>query len=186
MGNHPDRVGGLRSIDQMKIVDPHTLEITYPDGMNRYSLRNFAAISLAVISKAACKKGADASDTWCAQWIRRNVMGSGPYMLGDYKNGEFMIVKANKNYWREVKPVLLGDHVPRRSRHPDPHAADAERRSRYRRADPEGIRNLGEGSQGRRLQRSALAGCGGHALEADDAALRRRQDPRGRDQGHSL
>ena len=96
--------GGVRSIDQLKIVDPHTLEINYPDGMNRYSLRNFAAISLAVISKAACKKGAEASDTWCAQWIRRNAMGSGPYMLGDYKNGEFMIVKANKNYWREVKP----------------------------------------------------------------------------------
>ena len=66
--------GGVRSIDQLKIVDPHTLEITYPDGMNRYSLRNFAAISLAVISKAACKKGAEASTPGA-----RNGSGATPW-----------------------------------------------------------------------------------------------------------
>src|SRR5215208_369809 len=40
--------GGIRNVDQLKVVDPHTLQITYPDGMNRYSLRNFASISLAI------------------------------------------------------------------------------------------------------------------------------------------
>lgn len=96
--------GGVRNVDQLKVVDPSTLEITYPDGMNRYALRNFAAISLAVISKAACQKGAEASDQWCVQWIKRTAMGSGPYMLGEFKNGEYLVAKANKNYWREVKP----------------------------------------------------------------------------------
>ena len=96
--------GGVRSVDQLKVVDPSTIEITFPDGMNRYSLRNFGTISTAVISKGACQKGGDASDPWCVQWIKRNAMGSGPYMLGEFRNGEFMVVRANKNYWRDVKP----------------------------------------------------------------------------------
>lgn len=98
--------GGILSVDQLKIVDPYTLQITYPEGMNRYSLRNFAAISYAIISKKACMEGAGPDDPWCVEWIKRNAMGSGPYKIGDYQSGEFMIAVANKDYWRDVKPYF--------------------------------------------------------------------------------
>ena len=96
--------GGVRSVDQIRIVDPLSIEFTFPDGMNRYALRNFATISTAIISKSACQKSGDANDPWCVQWIKRNAMGSGPYMLGDFRNGEFLVARANKNYWRDLKP----------------------------------------------------------------------------------
>lgn len=96
--------GGIFSIDQMKVVDPQTLEITYPDGMGRYSLRNFASMSLTVMSKAACEAGRAEGDEWCVEWIKSNAMGSGPYMLGEQRSGEYIIAVANEDYWGEAKP----------------------------------------------------------------------------------
>jgi peptide/nickel transport system substrate-binding protein len=98
------QTGGIFKTEQMKVVDPHTLVITYPDGMGRYSLRNFASMSLTVLSKAACEKGAAADDKWCVDWIKKNAMGSGPYMLGSSKDGQYITAVANKNYWGDAKP----------------------------------------------------------------------------------
>jgi peptide/nickel transport system substrate-binding protein len=96
--------GGIFKVDQMKVIDPQTLEITYPDGLGRYALRNFASMSLTVMSKAACEAGRTAEDTWCVEWIKKNAMGSGPYMLGEQRSGEYLTAVANKNYWGDAKP----------------------------------------------------------------------------------
>lgn len=96
--------GGIFSVDQMEIVDPHTLKITYPEGLGRYSLRNFASMSLTVMSKAACEAGREEADEWCVDWIKTNAMGSGPYMLGDTQSGEYLIAVANKDYWGDARP----------------------------------------------------------------------------------
>lgn len=96
--------GGIYKTDQLKVIDPQTLEITYPDGMGRYALRNFASMSLTVLSKAACEAGRTGDDPWCVEWIKKNAMGSGPYMLGEQKSGEYIVATANKNYWGDAKP----------------------------------------------------------------------------------
>jgi peptide/nickel transport system substrate-binding protein len=96
--------GGIYKLDQLKVIDPQTIAITYPEGMGRYSLRNFASMSLTVLSKAACEAGRTADDPWCVEWIKKNAMGSGPYMLGEQKSGEYIIATANKNYWGDAKP----------------------------------------------------------------------------------
>lgn len=98
--------GGIYDVAQMEVVDPHTFRVTYPDGMGRYSLRNFASMSLTVLSKQACEAAKTEADPWCVEWIKRNAMGSGPYMLGDFSPGEFLIAKANTNYWGEPKPYF--------------------------------------------------------------------------------
>ncbi|NLG99994.1 MAG: ABC transporter substrate-binding protein [Chloroflexi bacterium] len=98
--------GGIYEVSQMEVVDPYTFRVTYPNGLGRYSLRNFASMSLTVMSKKACEENRTDSDPWCVEWIKKNVMGSGPYMLGDYKDGEYMVVKANKDYWGPVKPYF--------------------------------------------------------------------------------
>jgi peptide/nickel transport system substrate-binding protein len=98
--------GGIYQVDQMEVVDPHTFRVTYPDGMGRYSLRNFASMSLTVLSKAACEAGRTDDDPWCVEWIKRNAMGSGPYMLGEYQEGESLLAVANKAYWGEPKPYF--------------------------------------------------------------------------------
>jgi peptide/nickel transport system substrate-binding protein len=74
--------------------------------MGRYSLRNFASMSLTVLSKAACEAGRADDDPWCVEWIKKNAMGSGPYMLGDFQTGEFLVAKANTDYWGEPKPYF--------------------------------------------------------------------------------
>ncbi|WP_168201350.1 ABC transporter substrate-binding protein [Qingshengfaniella alkalisoli] len=96
--------GGIYDISQMEIVDPQTLKITYPDGLGRYSLRNFASMSLTIMSKAACEAARSEQDIWCVDWIKNNAMGSGPYMLGDRQSGQYLTAVANKNYWGEAKP----------------------------------------------------------------------------------
>lgn len=96
--------GGIFKVDQMKVVDPHTIEITYPDGIGRYSLRNFASMSLTILSKAACEAGRGPDDPWCVEWIKKNAMGSGPYKLGEQKSGEYLTAVANKDYWGDAKP----------------------------------------------------------------------------------
>ncbi|QQA44706.1 ABC transporter substrate-binding protein [Pelagovum pacificum] len=96
--------GGIFDVDQMEVVDDQTIVFTYPDGLGRYSLRNFASMSLTVMSKAACEAGREDGDEWCVDWIRSNAMGSGPYMLGDSQSGEYLIATANTDYWGEAKP----------------------------------------------------------------------------------
>ncbi|GHA24979.1 ABC transporter substrate-binding protein [Devosia pacifica] len=96
--------GGIFSVDQMEVVDPQTLAITYPDGLGRYSLRNFASMSLTVMSKAACEAGRAEGDEWCVDWIKTNAMGSGPYMLGEQQSGEYIVAVANEDYWGPAKP----------------------------------------------------------------------------------
>ncbi len=96
--------GGIFSVDQLEVVDPQTLRITYPDGLGRYALRNFASMSLTVMSKAACEAGRAEGDPWCVEWIKSNAMGSGPYMLGEQRSGEYIVAVANTDYWGEAKP----------------------------------------------------------------------------------
>jgi peptide/nickel transport system substrate-binding protein len=98
--------GGIYDVEQMEVVDPQTFRVNYPDGMGRYSLRNFASMSLTILSKAACEAGRTDDDPWCVEWIKKNAMGSGPYMLGDFQAGEFLIATANKEYWGEPKPYF--------------------------------------------------------------------------------
>ena len=96
--------GGIFQVDQMEVVDPQTLKITYPDGLGRYSLRNFASMSLTVMSKAACEAGRAEGDEWCVEWIKSSAMGSGPYILGEQRSGEYIVATANKDYWGDAKP----------------------------------------------------------------------------------
>jgi peptide/nickel transport system substrate-binding protein len=98
--------GGIFSPDQMEVVDDYTFQVTYPDGPNRFALRNFATLSLTIISKDACLDNATPEDPWCVEWIKKDVMGSGPYKLGDYSQDEYLIIEANKDYWGEPKPYF--------------------------------------------------------------------------------
>lgn len=96
--------GGIFQIEQLKVIDPQTFQITYPERMGRYSLRNFASMSLTVMSKAACEAGRTEGDKWCVDWIKSHAMGSGPYTLGEQRSGEYIVTVANKDYWGEAKP----------------------------------------------------------------------------------
>lgn len=96
--------GGIFSVDQMEVVDPYTFKVNYPNGIGRFSLRNMATMSLTIMQKKACVDNSTPEDPWCTEWIKKNLMGSGPYMLGDSKTDEYLILKANKDYWGEPKP----------------------------------------------------------------------------------
>lgn len=98
--------GGILSPDQMEVVDDYTFQVTYPDGPNRFALRNFATLSLTIMSKDACLENATPEDPWCVEWIKKDIMGSGPYKLGDYSQDEYLVIEANKDYWGEPKPYF--------------------------------------------------------------------------------
>ncbi|MDX1010193.1 hypothetical protein GOL41_24340 [Sinorhizobium medicae] len=96
--------GGILNVNQLKVIDAQTFQVNYPEGMGRYSLRNFASMSLTVMSKAACEAGRAKNDEWCVDWIKSHAMGSGPYKLGEQRSGEYIVTTANKEYWGDAKP----------------------------------------------------------------------------------
>jgi peptide/nickel transport system substrate-binding protein len=96
--------GGVTSPDQVQVVDPRTVRVNFPNGLNRYSLRNFGTISTTVVSKKYCEAHATSDDPYAGKYMQKNPMGSGAYTLVSWKSGESVVLKARPDYWGEPKP----------------------------------------------------------------------------------
>lgn len=86
--------GNISSVDQLEAVDERTFRVTYPDGMGRYSFRNFGTMSLTVMSKKYVLDHATPDDPYAGKHLQRQPMGSGPYTLQSWVPGESLVLKA--------------------------------------------------------------------------------------------
>ena len=96
--------GGVTSPDQAQVVDPRTVRVNFPNGLNRYSLRNFGTVSATIVSKTYVEKHATPDDPYAGKFMQRNPMGSGAYTLSSWKSGESIVLKARSDYWGSPKP----------------------------------------------------------------------------------
>jgi peptide/nickel transport system substrate-binding protein len=86
------------SIDSVDVIDDHTAQIN----LNRVDgafLDNIAMFAAAIVPKKVVE---DVGDKAFAD----NPVGSGPFMVKDYKRGQHTILVRNPNYWREGQPYL--------------------------------------------------------------------------------
>ena len=107
---------GLLSPGYMRIVIPSLLTVDSPDQFEvrddytfainmkkptpwRWTLSPSAITS--ILDPAEVKKNATPEDPWATQWLKRNVIGGGPYTLAKNMPGVEIILEANKGYWQK-------------------------------------------------------------------------------------
>jgi len=90
----------------MKVVDKYTLVIE----LNEYSNQLVPCWGWwsAMYSKAAWEKASGGDLAKGKEWARTNFVGTGPFMLKEYKRDVHMIWTKNPNYWRKGRPYLDG------------------------------------------------------------------------------
>jgi peptide/nickel transport system substrate-binding protein len=93
----------------MKVVDKYTLVTE----LNEYSNQLVPCWGWwsAMYSKAAWEKASGGDLEKGKEWARTHIVGTGPFMLKDFKRDVSMTWVKNPNYWRKGRPYLDGVEV---------------------------------------------------------------------------
>ena len=88
----------------MKVVDKYTLVME----LNEYSNQLMPTWGWwsAMYSKAAWEKASGGDLEKGKEWARTHIVGTGPFMLKEFKRDVHMIWVKNPNYWRKGRPYL--------------------------------------------------------------------------------
>jgi peptide/nickel transport system substrate-binding protein len=84
-----------------RIVDQYTYEVTL-DRPNVAALAILALIDTPLIDSEEAKKHATAEDPWAHQFLNRNTLGTGPYYLVSFRQGQEVVLEQVPNYWRKA------------------------------------------------------------------------------------
>jgi peptide/nickel transport system substrate-binding protein len=90
-----------------KVVDDYTFEVGITDFDNQMQ---YELGWVPLFSKVAWDN-AGATDEARAEWARNNVVGTGPFILKEYKKDDHMTWVKNPNYWQPGKPYLDGIEI---------------------------------------------------------------------------
>jgi len=93
----------------MKVVDKYTLVMD----LTEYSNQLVASWGWwpIITSKAAWDNASGGDLEKGKNWARTNIVGTGPFMLKEYKRDDHITWVKNPNYWRKGKPYLDGIEV---------------------------------------------------------------------------
>ena len=86
-------------IESIDILDGHTLRLNLSN-LTSAALLNYAFNMQIVSVEAIEKNGAD--------WARKNGIGTGPFIVTDFKHDTYIKYVKNPNYWRTGMPYLDG------------------------------------------------------------------------------
>jgi peptide/nickel transport system substrate-binding protein len=95
------RVKGIRATDDYTMV----IDIENYDSQMQYELG-----WIPIFSKVAWDNAGTTDDARKA-WARKNVVGTGPFILKEYKVDDHMTWVKNPNYWQAGKPYLDGIEI---------------------------------------------------------------------------
>jgi len=104
------------SIESMRAVDDFTFEVTLiePDASFLYSVVLNTAASI-VSPEAVEANGGVQADT-PSEWMDTNMVGTGPYVFGEWLRGESLTMIVNENYWgTSAKSDVRWDITPEES-----------------------------------------------------------------------
>jgi peptide/nickel transport system substrate-binding protein len=92
-------LGGVTDASQITLKDDMTLEVCAPKKTPMFEPL-FAFSVIPAMDEATSKQNATTDDPWGTTWYKTNVMGSGPYILKEWKPGEQYVVEPNPDFWR--------------------------------------------------------------------------------------
>jgi peptide/nickel transport system substrate-binding protein len=91
-------LGGLKSIDQVEVVDDYTVRISGLFGDKL--LPALGSGWLAIYDSAEVQKYATEEDPYANEWLNQNAAGYGPYRVESFgPGGDEVILEARENYW---------------------------------------------------------------------------------------
>jgi peptide/nickel transport system substrate-binding protein len=96
-------------LKDMKVVDKYTLVMN----LTEYSNQLVASWGWwpVITSKAAWDKASGGDLEKGKTWARTNIVGTGPFMLKEYKRDDHVTWVKNPNYWKKGRPYLDGIEV---------------------------------------------------------------------------
>lgn len=96
-------------LKDLKVTDKYTLVMN----LNEYSNQLVPSWGWwpVITSKAAWDKASGGDLAKGKDWARTNIVGTGPFMLKEYKRDQHLIWVKNPNYWRKGRPYLDGIEV---------------------------------------------------------------------------
>jgi peptide/nickel transport system substrate-binding protein len=86
------------AIESVDVIDDHTVKINLND-IDGAFLDNIAMFAAAIVPQKVVE---DVGDKAFAE----NPIGSGPFMVTEFKRGQRTVLEANPHYWREGQPYL--------------------------------------------------------------------------------
>ena len=93
IGNGKNQAGiaGLFKAEQVEVVDPMTVKITFTDGSGMPTAIPVALTSMkfqqfAVINSVEVKKHVTAEDPWANEWLKKNLATTGPYYIANRRS----------------------------------------------------------------------------------------------------
>jgi len=98
--------GGIFSMDQIKKIDDHTVEMKFtdPNGkpieVNGFQLAVFRWPNLAILDSVEVKKHVTSSDPTATNWLKNNTAGTGPYYIKSRTIGQQIELAAVPNHPR--------------------------------------------------------------------------------------
>ncbi|MDA9099599.1 ABC transporter substrate-binding protein [Aquiluna sp.] len=104
------------SVESMRAVDDFTFEVTIvePDASFLYSVV-LNTVASVVSPEAVTANGGIEADT-PSEWMDANMVGTGPYVFGEWKRGESLTMIVNQDYWGEnAKSDVRWDVTPEES-----------------------------------------------------------------------
>lgn len=96
-------------LKEMKVVDKYTL-VFYLTEYSNQLVPSWGWWPV-ITSKAAWDKASGGDLEKGKEWARTHIVGTGPFILKEYKRDVHMIWEKNPNYWRQGRPYLDGIEV---------------------------------------------------------------------------
>ncbi|GAA5231990.1 ABC transporter substrate-binding protein [Verticiella sediminum] len=99
-GKNQAGVAGLYTVDQMKKIDDHTVQITFMDGPQgkpaeiAVRLTSMKFLQFGVVDSVEVKKHATDKDPWAREWLQKNVASTGPYYIAERTPNQQIVLKS--------------------------------------------------------------------------------------------
>jgi len=108
-GKNQAGIAGLFKAEQVEVVDPMTVKITFTDGSGVPTAIPVALTSMkfqqfAVIDSVEVRKHVTAEDPWANEWLKKNLATTGPYYIANRQLGQQLELKAVPNHWSGKQP----------------------------------------------------------------------------------
>ena len=95
---------GAKSMDGLKVVDDHTLKITFKHPVNKTSFMNGYAQYILTVPKHVLENVPE-KDLASYDWFNHPTVVSGPYIMKKHDANHFASFEANKNYWKGAPKI---------------------------------------------------------------------------------
>ncbi len=107
LGDETNKLQYNDRLESIEVVDEYTM-VLHVTSYDKLMLSSFGWVP--IFSKVAWDN-AGSTDEERKEWARSHIVGTGPFILKEYKKDVRMVWERNPNYWQPGKPYLDGYEI---------------------------------------------------------------------------